>query len=622
MGHLGTDRVFQLARQRVYWPGMYSDLDDFIHNKCTCIVQRLPSRKLKAPLQSIQSSHPMELVAIDFLHLEKSSGGHKYILLIVDHFSRYAQVYPTRNKSALTTAKYLYSDFILRFGIPSRIIHDQSGEFENRLFLALKKFSGIVKARTTPYHLQGNGAVERMNRTLLQMLRTLPENQKKRWHEKVNKMTFVYNTTRHDSTGFTPYFLLFGREPKLPLDQLIHLPKDAARKTHSQYAEAWQQQMEQAYRIAFEKSSKQKDMDRKRWIDRPHLMALQVGDRVLVKNVVERCGPGKLRSYWEQNIYIIKVIHGEGNVVYSIQQEGDPKAKIRVVHRNMLMSCGDLQLDETKDSEQKRQDVPRRCCTRSKKKEEVSTLPSSDESEDEGFYPDQLDMVPQGYGPKIGERKKTGEGMLLRDAQEYQEEDQQADNNNEQEEENEDMDNEVQISDSSTIEYAEEETDLEDELAEEVETEVEIRSKKDDQDATSQERRSQRIRKAPKVFTYEEPGKPSIEIIKVREKLTPANRSDVYNVQGMQEVQYPMTVPGFVANVGQQRMMPAGVYYQSSPISSGLQNSPPAWPPVYQITAAWSPAYQINTAYWNNHPNVIPQQSYIQEVPYNDFVTH
>jgi molybdenum cofactor biosynthesis enzyme len=113
MGHLGAERVLQLARQRVYWPRMQADLEEYIQQRCRCTAQRRRRQEAVAPLVSIHTSAPMELVAIDFLHLEKSSTGCEYILLIVDHFTRYAQAYPTKNKSALTAAKCVFNDFVL-----------------------------------------------------------------------------------------------------------------------------------------------------------------------------------------------------------------------------------------------------------------------------------------------------------------------------------------------------------------------------------------------------------------------------------------------------------------------------------------------------------------------------
>ena len=216
-GHLGLDRVFNLAKGGVYWPKMYSEITNFINSPCQCLTQKKPHISHEAVLQSIHSSAPTELVAIDYLHLEKATGGYEYILLIVDHFTRYAQGYATKNKSASTAAKCLYGDFVLRFGLPTKILHDQGKEFENNLFKEMEKLTQVKKLRTTPYHPNTNGCVERMNATLLAMLRTLPETNKSKWNEKLNKLLYAYNCTQHDITGFSPYFFMFGRESHLPM---------------------------------------------------------------------------------------------------------------------------------------------------------------------------------------------------------------------------------------------------------------------------------------------------------------------------------------------------------------------------------------------------------------------
>ena len=122
---------------------------------------------------------------------------------------------------------------MVRFGFPTKILHDQGREFENKLFHRFEKLSGITRLGTTPYHSQGNGKVERFNRALLHMLRTLPESQKHKLKDSLNKVDHAYSSSRSDATGFSPFYLLFGRSPHLPVDLMFGFSREVHRKMES-----------------------------------------------------------------------------------------------------------------------------------------------------------------------------------------------------------------------------------------------------------------------------------------------------------------------------------------------------------------------------------------------------
>ena len=172
MGHYRPERLYQVAKERVFSPEMEEDIVHAVTRICSCVKRKRLHIKPVAPLGTITTTQPMEIVSIDFLHLDHFSGDYEYLLRVfTDNFTRYTQSYPTRNKASGTAAERVFNDFILRFDMPKHILHDQGKEFDNKFFHQLTKRCAVKQLRTTPYHPQTNEAVERMNSTTCSMLK-------------------------------------------------------------------------------------------------------------------------------------------------------------------------------------------------------------------------------------------------------------------------------------------------------------------------------------------------------------------------------------------------------------------------------------------------------------------
>ena len=257
--HLGHDRTFTQLSQHYYWPGMRRDLRAWILACEQCAKARGPPTRPHGRLQKVIAGAPMDLVAIDILSgLPVATDGSKHILVVTDYFTKWVEAYSLPDQEASTCMTILYQNFFSRFGLPRQLHSDQGRNFESHLFADLCKITGIRRTRTTPFHPRSDGQTERMNRTLLQMLRTCASDSPKEWPSRLPAILAAYRMTQHKTTGVTPNMAMLGREVLLPCT-LIAAPPEESDTVTTQFAAAFRDNMREAHhrvRVATQYSAK------------------------------------------------------------------------------------------------------------------------------------------------------------------------------------------------------------------------------------------------------------------------------------------------------------------------------------------------------------------------------
>ena len=137
------------------------------------------------------------------------------------------------------------------------------------------------------------------------MLRTLPESYKSHWHEHLNKVVHAYNCSRNDATGYSPFYLLFGQHPQLPINLIFSIDLLTKHQSYPQYVSMWKTAMENAYKLASKKSQESGAQAKEYYDWKLCSSVLQPNDHVLVCNLSEWGDPGKLQAHWEDRIHRI-----------------------------------------------------------------------------------------------------------------------------------------------------------------------------------------------------------------------------------------------------------------------------------------------------------------------------
>ena len=341
-GHLGREKCDSLLRERFYWPNMTRDMAEHIRKCERCL--RFKAKEQREELKPLLATHPMELVHMDYLTIE-GKDKEVNILVVTDHFTRFAQAFVTPNQTAAVTAKTLWEHYFVYYGIPEKILSDQGRNFESDLIRELCHITGVKKLRTTPYRPQTNGQCEKFNSTLINMIGTLPIVAKQHWQGFVSTLVHAYNCTKSVATGFSPHFLLFGRHPQLPIDIEfgVRTPDLVAVSTEN-YVQKLQKRLKWAFNKAQEVIEKQKAKYKSHYDKKVRCTKLESGDLVLVRQKAF-LGKHKIQDRWENEPYIVLEQVRPDAPVFKVAREGETKS--RTLHRNMLFPLAQgVQSDE------------------------------------------------------------------------------------------------------------------------------------------------------------------------------------------------------------------------------------------------------------------------------------
>ena len=338
LGHFGIAKTSSRVKERFFWPHMTLDIEEWCQNCLPCQRRKNPVPARRAPLQPIISSRPGELVTMDIVEYPLSSRCYRYCLVVVDHFTKWLELFPLRDQKSETIARKVFDCWIPQHGAPEQIHHDQGKNLTADMIQEICSFFEIWNTQTTPFHPQSDGASERSIGTVNSMLAKIVTEDQRNWDLYIPSTCLAYNTSVHSSTGFTPSFLRFGRELRLPSDLLQPDSRLPSQEFHSDYATELKSRLMQAFQTASE-TLKVSNRTQKAYYDRwARANAYQVGDRVLWLDKKSRRGRCmKLNRPWTGPWIVIKRL---SEVVYRIKYCGPTgsysRVKRRVVHFNQL----------------------------------------------------------------------------------------------------------------------------------------------------------------------------------------------------------------------------------------------------------------------------------------------
>ena len=330
-GHLGTRKTTDRVLSNFYWPGLHGDVVRYCQS-CDICQRTVPKgRTGKAPLGTMPiTGVPFTRVAMDLIGpLPVSRGGHRWVLTLVCCATRYPEAVPLRGIETKDIAEELVGIFS-RVGVPKEILTDRGTQFTSDLMSEVARLLSLRQLFTTPYHAMCNGQCERFNGTLKSMMKKMSAENPRDWDRYIPALLFAYREVPQQSTGFSPFEMLYGRTVRGPMSILRELwteeeQQEEVRTTY-QYVLELRERLEETCRLAHEELRRTQVMQKKRYDQGKKFKKLKPGDKVLLLLPTES---GKLLMQWKGPFEVVRQTR-ESDFVININ------GKEKTFHANML----------------------------------------------------------------------------------------------------------------------------------------------------------------------------------------------------------------------------------------------------------------------------------------------
>ena len=333
-GHFGNRRAKAKLRERFYWPGWGTEVR-LAKRRCEqCSRFQRAQPRHQGNMQPMIVGEPWERLGIDITGPHPvSSKGNTYVLTVIDHFTKWVELFPLRNQEAATVAQILVDKVFCAHGLPVQILTDQGPNFESELFRQLCYRMGVDKIRTSPYQPSTNGNIERFHATMHGLIAKWVNSNHRDWDTKLPAVAFAYRSSVQESTGFTPFFLMYGREARVPADLVYGEPQTEG--PNNDFVVRQQENLCEAYTLVREHLAQAARRRKKRYDLRTLPRKFPVGTKVWC--YVPRRYKGRYQKWRSLYQGPFEVIEQLGPVTYRIRR--DIRSRPWVVHVDKLKPC-------------------------------------------------------------------------------------------------------------------------------------------------------------------------------------------------------------------------------------------------------------------------------------------